>query len=166
MIKMSKQRKPAKPKPTANDATPYVVAFVICENVLFEPDGVASAIRIVDVVTAGEAPPIGEGLVLPHLSLLLIMKAGEARGERTFLLRLVTPETPTVRHPAVTWSFTFTDPPESGQTNRLHPLSVVWAGEGLYHFEVASGDRVLAHTPFRLKLAEAAPKSAKPKSRQ
>jgi hypothetical protein len=157
---MVKKKKRAKAKPTTNDAMPYATAFVMCENVLFEPDSVPTAIRIVDIVTIDQVLPVGQGIVLPSLSLLLIMKAGEARGERTFTLRVVTPEEPPVVHSLVTWSFTFAAPPESGQTNRLYPISVIWAGYGLYYFEVVIGDRVLARTPIRLRPAEAAPQVA------
>jgi len=134
---------------------PYVVAFVICENALIETDNVLSAVRIVDTATFGtdQVPPVGQSLVLSSLDMVLILKAGDARGERTFRLRLITPEP--VEHYSETWTHIFTAPPESGQSMRLRPVSIVWAGEGLYYFEVVAENSVLARTPLHIKLAQA-----------
>jgi hypothetical protein len=159
MKPMAKKRKSVGSKlrkPATNDAMPYVIALVVCENILVESDQAASAVRIVDTVTlpadAANAS-VGEGIVLPGLRLLCITKAGDARGEREHVLRLITPESPPVAHDAATWSFTYSEPPESGQNTRIAPLQFVWAGQGLYHFELVVGGTVLAHTPIRIRVA-------------
>jgi hypothetical protein len=131
-------------------ALPYATALVVCERVLVESDGVPSAIRIVDAmsVVPDRMPSLGEGIVFTELGLLFIVKAGEARGPRTFSLKLSTPEP--VQHELLNWDFTFTDPAEGGQNLRFSPLSMIWAGEGVYYFDVLLGDDRLARTPFRL----------------
>lgn len=157
-----------KRKPMPDEALPYVIAFLLCEHVLVETDNVSSAIRIVDTITLPSDSPmeVGHGLVLPGLTIFVVTKAGEARGEREHVLRLVTPESPPVKHDALTWTFRYSDPPESGQNSRLAPLSVVWAGYGLYHFEVLVGGKVLARTPLLLKKAPATPAPSEPEQPQ
>jgi hypothetical protein len=148
-VEMAKKSRPAK-----KDAMPYVVAFVVCQHVLVEKDDVNSAIRIVDTVTLPAESPLkaGDSILLPGLSMLLILKSGDARGKLEMKLRLVTPESPPVRHEAAAITFSFAEPPESGMNSRVEPLSIVWAGQGLYLFEVTVGDELLARTPLRIRV--------------
>jgi hypothetical protein len=162
MMQMAKKRKSTgkEQKPVQNEALPYVIAFVVCERILVEADNITSAIRIIDTITIGvdQTPPVGESAAFT-LSMLLILKAGDARGERTLNVRVVTPERPPVTHPVTNWTFTFNDPDESGQNMRIAPLYLIWAGDGLYYFEVVVGGTVLARTPIRVKLVQAAPEA-------
>jgi hypothetical protein len=123
---MSRKRK----EPAENDEMPYVIAFLLCEKLLNEADGVVSAIRIVDQITgpADAKPEIGDGITFPALHLLAIVKAGDAKGEREIGLRLVTPEP--VSHRLGVWPVKFAGAPDSGHVMRLYPVGVIWAGDG------------------------------------
>jgi uncharacterized protein DUF6941 len=69
---------------------PLVTAAALCEQVLQEPDGVISLIRVVDKVTSTDVDTERPG-VMPSfpvtLTLALLLKAGDAQG-RSFTLRL------------------------------------------------------------------------------
>jgi hypothetical protein len=160
---MAKSRKQITKK-----ALPYVTAFLVCEKALMETDHVASAIRIVDILNlaSDQNLEVGHGAVFPMLTLLVITKAGEARGERQFTLKLVTPEPGPVKHSVGTWTTNFADPPESGQNLRFTPVGVVWAGEGLYYFEVSVDESVLARTPLRINVGPAAAATETPVAQQ
>lgn len=73
----SEHRLPISPKDG-----PFLLAALLCERVLLEPDGVASAIRIVDQLVPDEALLKGAVVVPPvmQLSLLVILKSGTAPG--------------------------------------------------------------------------------------
>jgi hypothetical protein len=175
MKQMTKKKKPAmkepeKPveNPVTNQADPIVTAFVLCEYVAFDAGGVPSAIRIVDVVplSANPMPSIGESVPLLDLQSLLIIKAGEARGKKTFRLRVTTPENPPVSHVLHTWDYTFAEPPESGATMRLTPLYVVWANNGVYYLEAEMDGRVLARLPFKLTVTPRAEQTGEQSTQQ
>jgi hypothetical protein len=61
MAEMAKNGR-SKPKSAKKETLPYVIAFVVCEKVLTEPDHVVSAIRIVDTVSLLRGAGIRTGM--------------------------------------------------------------------------------------------------------
>src|SRR5947208_9362047 len=78
--------------PTSPLDGPFLQAALLCEKVLIEPDGVPSAIRIVDQLTIqrvqAEGEPAGpEPPAVMQLSLLVILKSGDAPGAYVIRVR-------------------------------------------------------------------------------
>ena len=79
---------------------PFLAAAFLCEKVLTEADGVASAIRIVDRINRTVAGPDAPREMEPfdhELTLFLNMKSGAARGPMELIVRWQKPsgESPT-----------------------------------------------------------------------
>lgn len=127
---------------------PYLVAAVLCENVLIEQDGVVSAIRIVDRITV--TPGLGAPESMPpmpiQLKCLIILKAGVAQGSYPVKVTVTGP---------------------SGQEAHLATLPVLFEGndrgvnlnlamnfvaqqEGLYWFGVFVHEQILTRVPLRI----------------
>jgi hypothetical protein len=150
---MAKTRKPPKSR-----AMPELGGWFICEKVLIEQDLVSSAIRIVDIVDLPSDAPLELGrLVSLPLTVVLIIKNGPARGRVDFTVRLRTPtgETATGEKPL---ELLFSGAADTGHHVRM-PLRIKWTGEGLYWFELVSGETVFARTPLRVRIAPATPGS-------
>ena len=73
---------------------PYLAAAFLCENILMEADGVASAIRIVDRINHTVALPEPPAQMEPfdyQLTLYVSFKAGSARGPMPLEVRMEKP---------------------------------------------------------------------------
>ena len=82
---MVREKKPAKSK---GKAWPQLAAAFFCDRILEEtPDGVLSAIRIVDQITIAVPPELEGHPVFIPVSGLIAFKSGEASGKHA--LRLV-----------------------------------------------------------------------------
>jgi hypothetical protein len=145
---MAKKRKSEK-----NDAPPCLLASIICEKVLLEKDEVLTPVRIVDTVTFAAGTEIEPGKVFElGLTLLLMFKSGEARGERQLRLALVNPSG--TREDVGASQISFLDPPEGGQNIRI-AVRLKWEKEGLYWFEVFLEETPMARVPLRVRIAQA-----------
>ena len=77
------------------DKGPYLSAALLCEKLLIEKDGVASAIRIVDRVTrtaVGVSPPEQMEPFDHVLTLVVTLKAGWAQGSYPMRVALICPQ--------------------------------------------------------------------------
>jgi hypothetical protein len=143
-------------------ARPHLQAVFFCEKVLTEADNVTSAIRIVDTInltiTAGK-PKRGMALLLP-LALLVMVKAGDARGEKELQVRSVGPSGKAYK--AGTWKFTLAGPPEGGANLRADQVQLKWDKEGLYWFEILLDGTLFARAPLRVNIVKADPQAQMP----
>ena len=145
--------RPRSSSPSASPATgPYLQTAVVCERVLNEQDGVLSLIRIVDRIVqsaVGPDPPEEMPPVSINLSMVVVLKSGEARGSHPVYIALEAP---------------------SGQEMGEQQLQVLLEGEGdrgvnlvvnlafqaempgLYWFSTYFGDDriLLTRTPLRV----------------
>jgi len=119
-----------------NSTGPHVIAALICERLLMEQDGVASAIRIIDRIFFGEDQD--GNLITPNypFTIYLNLKSGAARGSFPVKVQMEKP---------------------SGERAEIIEASVLFEGEdrganvvvqtvfepdhpGLYWFDVLLGD--------------------------
>ncbi len=130
---------------------PWVQIACVCENVLIEPDNVASLIRVVDTYTlpfAPDAPPIavpvGVGM---QLTAFISLKSGDVIGDFEVGLRLKTPDED--EQPVRRWPIELRGG-EHGANLKI-TFGIQKPKLGLYWFDVLWGDDVLTRIPFRLK---------------
>jgi hypothetical protein len=130
---------------------PYLQAAFLCERLLQETDGVYTAIRIVDQITARatDEPSQPSSLLVPiNLTLFLAFKTGGAHGTFDLTVVLEQPSGPSLAQ-------RFTQPIlfEGGE-NRGHtiimPIAMSAVEEGLYWFDVYLGDRLVTRVPLQV----------------
>ena len=135
---------------------PYLQAAFFAETVLQEPNGVVSAIRIVDQQTqlavgadvADEMPPL-----VATMTIFISVKPGETRGR--YSLRIA-PEAPSgQKMPELTLPVNFAGEPDRGVQFVL-PTQLQLSEEGLYWFDViwvdgrGNAERLLTRMPLRV----------------
>jgi hypothetical protein len=83
----------------ANDELPFVKIAAVCDRVLQEKDETLSLIRVIDrfilkveAVSEGQSPPETMPSYPLGMNLVLSTIAGEARGRREILLRVLKPD--------------------------------------------------------------------------
>jgi hypothetical protein len=139
---------------SAMEKGPYLVVAVFCDMTLIGQDSTLSIIRIVDAVTQTVAvpdPPDVMPAFLLTTKLVVMLKAGEARGRYTVRIR---PEAPDGRElPSVDQVIQL----EGGYTgaNLLIDVNLAVDLEGVYWFDVffvaAPGEeRLLTRVPLRV----------------
>ena len=144
---MAKAKKP----PVADG--PHLAAALFCEKLLHEKDEVASIIRVVDVLTVpkpDESRPAraGEPAALPvtAITVVLIFKSGNVRGERTVKLDAVFPSGKVTEGVPQTVQFLGE---ENGVT--VHGrVPVPVSEEGLYWFDVSVNGQRVTRMPLRI----------------
>jgi hypothetical protein len=143
----------AKRRKQQDTETPYLAAALFCEKVLTETDNVLSAIRVVDTVNLTPFPDRpAAGMIIPlPITLLVMIKTGNAQGEQEILLRVVPPSGK--GEEVGKWQFVLTSPPESGVAFKV-PVSLRWEGEGVYWVELSRGDTLFARAPLRVNLLQ------------
>ena len=81
--------------PAVSETGPYLTMATLCERAIREVDGVVSLIRVVDKVTNTVGGPVMPEMlpaVPVNLTLVIMLRAGEASGPYTLKVR---PEPPT-----------------------------------------------------------------------
>ena len=124
---------------------------VLCEKAIREVDGVISLVRITDKVTGKLVGPVIPD-PLPafpvSLSLVIMLRAGEARGPYVIRLR---PEPPSGEPIAETEvPVNFTGPPEMGM-NFIINLTMAVSQEGFYWITVLLNDDLLTRIPLQVE---------------
>lgn len=132
------------------DQGPFLCAALLCEKVLLEQDGVASAIRIIDRVTrtvAGPKPPEEMEPFEYEATLMVILKAGWTHGSYPLRIEMIRPpgETQVLLQQTV-----FFDGGEDRGVNVVSRMRLKLSQEGLYWFEVILSDRTLTKIPMRV----------------
>jgi hypothetical protein len=139
--------------PVMLDQGPYVTA-ILCEKVLEEKDGIKTAVRIVDRLThvrVGHDAPLSLPRFDYALTLLLLLKSGDARGVYSIAVRFVDPagESREVLRRTVNL-----EGEEDRGIDIIGQLSLRIEMSGLHWFEVILEDRgrgeMLARLPLRV----------------
>jgi hypothetical protein len=132
---------------------PYLQSAAICEKVVESKDGVLSLINIVDQITqtaSGPEPP--ENLppfILQDVTIVIMLKAGEARGRYAIKLR---PTDPSGRDLPDVETTVQLQGGNSG-INIVSPLQLAVENEGTYWFNVffmasSTDERLLTRIPL------------------
>jgi hypothetical protein len=131
---------------------PLLIAALFCEKTLVEHDHVTSLIRVIDTitVTTGEGITKGEIVELPYTFLVNIRRGNYAERDLDLRVHVVNPSGKRGR--AGQWSVELSEGPEGGANVALHGVRVKWDKEGVYFYEVVVGRKILARSPFRIKL--------------
>lgn len=133
----------------ADTGGPYVAVAAFCDRVLEEKDGVLSAIRLVDRVTATLAGPGVPGTMPPipvNLTLLIVLKSGAARGRHQLE---IAPEAPSgLALSPVSVPVLFEG--EERGVNVVLNVGFQATQEGLYWFSVRLEGQLLTRIPLRV----------------
>jgi len=129
---------------------PYLVAALLCEKALQDKDNVISMIRAVDrVVNAGgpgaprQMPPFPV-----NLTLVVVLKAGAARGRSSVKVRPADPTGTSLGETEI--PIFFGDSPDAG-VNLLVNFALTASHEGIYWIDILFDDQVLTRTPLRIE---------------
>ena len=139
-------------KAVSDSGGPYLNAALICERILRETDGVASAIRIIDRFTTNVQ---AVGMELPALpghrkvafTLLLYFRSGSARGNETLTLEVERPDG--MIRPFLTQSIYFDGGEERGPIIGIN-VDFDYDQDGLYWFRVSLDEQFITKIPLRL----------------
>jgi len=146
---------------------PFVTVACICEQVLEEPDGVMSAIRIVDTVTIG--PPMPPDFVLPQSGIqgvvtvkgLIALKSGDVvgNGKVELVMHSSTGEVVTLS-PEDGWPVVMKGGEHGFQIKINFVLGV--KNFGLIWFDVTWNGEVLTRFPLKLQQGALPEKTSAP----
>ena len=127
---------------------PYVQVACVCEKALLESDGVVSLIRVVDtyIMDAPSALPSGVGVAV-NLTVVVMLKSGEAVGEHQVEIRLTGPDG--ISNALGSWAVILNGG-EHGANVKID-VGIASNKYGLYWFDVMWGDEPLTRIPLRLK---------------
>jgi hypothetical protein len=124
---------------------PYVSLAAICETTLQE-NAVITLVRVVDTFDVrGESDAMPPGVLA--FRMVVALKSGEARGQRTMLLRLVRPSGDT----EITESLKIELKGGIEGVTVVMPTRIVVTHEGVHWFDVVLNSRVLTRIPLRVR---------------
>lgn len=129
---------------------PYIQAAAFCENVIEDKTGALSLIRLIDTLThteSGSEPPSEMPPVPWHMKLVLMLKAGRARGRHEIK---IVPELPSGETKTPLIFSVHMEADERGQ-NLLADIAFTFIMEGLHWFNVYFDDALFTKIPFRAK---------------
>ncbi len=131
------------------DTGPYVSVAAFCERVLQEKDNVLSAIRIIDQINVqaqgGAAPddlPAGSTI---QSTLLVMLKAGDARGPQT--IQVVVEDPVGTRRESPEQSVIFSPGPAGG-VSVIIPMAIQLSSAGLYWADILINHRLVSRVPL------------------
>jgi hypothetical protein len=139
--------------PTVFETGPYLVTATLCELSIQENDGVLSLIRMIDKITnaiIGPSATVPEAMpaLAVNLTMVIMLKPGEARGRYTVKVR---PEMPSgQRLPDTELPVSFAGAPDAG-VNLIFKINLMASEEGLYWFDVLLDEHLLTRTPLRIE---------------
>jgi hypothetical protein len=140
--------------PTVFERGPYLGAAVLCERAIQEPDGVLTLVRVIDKITGTVIVPQGHDPdqmppFMVSLTLIIMLRAGEARGNYVVKVR---PEAPTGAQLAATeLPVSFTGSDDAQGVNLLVNLNFGAQYEGLHWFDVLLDDLLLTRVPLHIE---------------
>jgi hypothetical protein len=154
-----------------SETGPYLIMAALCERAIREVDNVVSVIRVADKVTGRIVGPVIPDVLPPvpvSLTLVIMLRAGQARGSYTLRIRPEPPSGPPLAETEVPVSFTGT--PEMG-ANLIVNLTMAVDQEGAYWITVLLNDDLLTRIPllveYSFQQTEAQPDSPEsPESRE
>jgi hypothetical protein len=127
---------------------PFLQTALICEKVLQEPDGVLSAIRIIDrIIHTIQGPmPVDPPRIQFHFVFLITFKSGRARGRHQIE---VVSEHPSGRRTNIFTTSALFEGEDRGQ-NLVLQTGAEFDAEGLYWYDVILDDKLITRIPFRV----------------
>lgn len=129
---------------------PYLQAATLCERVLRESDGVASLIRIIDIVTHTERGP-NPSNEMPEvhypLFIFISLKSGSARGRHEITIIPEQPSGETLQE--MTMSVNMEG--EGKGVVIASRIDIPFRMEGLYWFSVQFDHKVLTRIPLEVR---------------
>lgn len=133
-----------------SETGPYLQVACFCEMVIEDKSGVLSLMRIIDTISqsaVGPNPPDDMPPLAQNLSLVLMMKSGQARGRATITL---TPEKPSglKDHPQELTAHFEGD--ERG-ANFVTKVNYLFDQEGVYWFHIYLDGEHWTSVPMRIK---------------
>jgi|ERR1022692_2081742 hypothetical protein len=140
--------------PTAFEHGPYLGAAVLCERAIQEADGVLTLVRMIDKITGTVVVPQGhDPNVMPpfmvSLTMVVMLRAGEARGNYTIKVR---PETPIGTQLAPTeLPVSLVGTSDAQGVNLLLNLNLGAQHQGLHWFDVLLDDELLTRVPLHIE---------------
>ncbi|MCA1709719.1 MAG: hypothetical protein LC808_43165 [Actinobacteria bacterium] len=134
------------------DTGPYVALAIFCEQAIEDKNGVLTLVRIVDQITvsvsgadASDDLPPGAAI---QTTLVVGLKAGEARGKQT--VQIVVEHPDTSRHPGPEMPVHFTQGPATG-ANLVLTSTIVLSTAGLYWADVLVNERLVTRAPLEVR---------------
>lgn len=129
---------------------PVCIALMVCDRVIIDKNDTVSAIRIVDTITLPQSdiPKEYDGIELPALTILAILKKGESEGSFDYNLVCVDPNK-NRRSIATACNAVMTGEPQAGN-NINTPLRLSNVIEGLYWIELLANNSLIGRTPFKV----------------
>lgn len=142
---------PLVPGELGYDTGPYVAVAAFCDQVIQGNDGVLSLIRLIDTVQVQgqgpDAPTVLPGGVV-RTNLVIILRAGEARGAQTVRIALEYPDGSSKSPHEMSVNFA---PGPHGGVNIVSPLAFEVASAGLYWADVSINDRLVTRVPLMVQ---------------
>jgi len=167
--------------PTGPRQGPFLQAALLCEKVLLEPDGAATAVRIVDqitvqpVVVVGEPstapqaqvppttpqdvrPEVGEGgrqraVALPAaLTVTLLVIFKSGSAPGKYLLEISLVPPSGAERPLSSQEIELSAAPHGGATH-VHQLNLIAGDSGDYRFDVLLNTQFVTSVPLRVEVA-------------
>jgi hypothetical protein len=130
---------------------PHIQVAAICENVLQEPNGVLSLIRIIDriMISATPGAPASMPTTQFHFKAVISLKSDSARGRSMVGLR---PQKPSGIYLNEVASPVLFEGEDRGN-NLIIDLNLEFDEEGLYWFDVLIDGRIVTRMPLRIVYA-------------
>lgn len=132
---------------------PYVNIATFCERVLREADGVASLIRVVDVITHNERgpnPPLEMPEIRYPLTLFINLKSGTTRGRREITIIPEQPSGESLEPRSLSANFEG----EGKGVNITSRIDIPYKYEGLYWFIIEFEGRVITRIPLEVRYSK------------
>jgi hypothetical protein len=159
---MAKGSRKTKPATTAenkpNTLMPLLNAAFFCERVIQEKDNVLTPYRIIDSLTI--TPPLDDNILsqikaintdkvilpLAHIQFFMVLKSGDAMGERVIRLDTINPSGEKVKGVENVVNFL------GGEASLYSygPFAVRFKTEGLYWYDLKINDKLLTRVPLRI----------------
>jgi hypothetical protein len=133
------------------DSGPFVNVAAFCDRVLDEKDNVISLVRVIDRITIQATGPEAPDALPPGMiqtTLVVVLKAGEARGNQVVQVNLEYPDGGHRGGPEV--AINFPGGPETG-ANIVMPVAFEATSAGVYWAHVLVNRRPVARVPLKIE---------------
>ena len=140
----------SEPYDAAETGGPYLQVACFCENVVQRTDGVLTLVNIVDRISITRQGPEAPESMPPtpyQLHMVLVLKAGRARGRHEVRFVLETPDGTTKSPSMMSLNF---EGPDDGGTAVVQQMVLTLSQEGLNWFNVYLADQLLTKLPLRV----------------
>lgn len=132
------------------DKGPFVTMAVFCEKVLQEKDGVLSLIRVIDQLNLHVEGPDAPDEIPPGIAqttLVVSLRAGEARGSQRLKIRVERPDGTARDSREISVRFTGVG---GGGANLILPMEIEVVSAGLYWADILVNDRLVSRVALQI----------------